>query len=602
MCGILALLLKNNEDKSFIDFVLSELSDVINSRGPDATYERRQKIDYNDIIFRGYTLGFRGPLTSQPLVNENDLLIWNGEIFGGVEISTADNDGRILMRLLSSLSTDQEIASLLASIQGPWALVFWNNKQKKLWFARDMFGRRSLLLHCTSNGSIALSSVGHASLQPTCELPACGIFCYNTCSNNIICYPYGEKVALRSEMLFTVLRNISLEFACPIQAKGPKIFTLNETTPSESSLTILQRFEQKKLGLSADIFREVLSACDEFSSSCDQLTALLSEAVRVRVNCQNELCGMCLQEKYLQCRVTGSVIDATLEASPYIKHCHHARVAVLYSGGLDSLVLAALADKHVPEREPIDLLNVAFSDEYDYNGSSDAYSLLHIPDRATAISGLKQLNPRRTWNFVEINIGTAELKNLRDSHIRQLIFPLNTVLDESIGCAVWFAARGTGWLRSKRQMYTSTARVVLAGMGSDEQLAGYSRHLNSYNREGWSGLISEIRLDIMRISERNLGRDDRVIADHARESRYPYLDENVVAFLNSLPMWQKAYLSLPRGIGDKLLLRLCAYQLGLDACAAFPKRAIQFGSRIAHVEGTKRKGNDVSHNLSDNCD
>jgi asparagine synthetase B (glutamine-hydrolysing) len=186
-----------------------------------------------------------------------------------------------------------------------------------------------------------------------------------------------------------------------------------------------------------------LSACDEFASSCDQLTALLSEAVCVRVNCQNELCGMCLQEKYLQCRVTGSIIDATLEASPYIKHCNHARVAVLYSGGLDSLVLAALADQHVPEGEPIDLLNVAFSDEYDYNGSSDAYSLLHIPDRATAISGLKQLNPRRTWNFVEINIGTTELKNLRDSHIRQLIFPLNTVLDGKhwlccVVCRSWY--------------------------------------------------------------------------------------------------------------------------------------------------------------------
>ena len=35
-------------------------------------------------------------------------------------------------------------------------------------------------------------------------------------------------------------------------------------------------------------------------------------------------------------------------------------MAVLFSGGLDSTVLAALAHRHVPPGEPIDLLNVCF--------------------------------------------------------------------------------------------------------------------------------------------------------------------------------------------------------------------------------------------------
>jgi len=32
----------------------------------------------------------------------------------------------------------------------------------------------------------------------------------------------------------------------------------------------------------------------------------------------------------------------------------------------------------------------------------------------------------------------------RSVHINELLKPLNTVLDDSIGCALWFAARGRG--------------------------------------------------------------------------------------------------------------------------------------------------------------
>ena len=72
-------------------------------------------------------------------------------------------------------------------------------------------------------------------------------------------------------------------------------------------------------------------------------------------------------------------------------------------------------------------------------------------------------------------------------------------------------------------------------------------------------LTIQIALDINRISSRNLGRDDRLrrtpcayivllvsllltrrcIASHGKESRIPFLDENVVHILNGMPVEEK---------------------------------------------------------------
>ncbi|KAG8763116.1 hypothetical protein FRC12_008710, partial [Ceratobasidium sp. 428] len=120
------------------------------------------------------------------------------------------------------------------------------------------------------------------------------------------------------------------------------------------------------------------------------------------------------------------------------------------------------------------------------------------------------------------------------------MYPSKTVMDLSLALALYFASRGKGRLSSRsttdnEEEYNCPAKVLLSGLGSDELLGGYSRHRHAYSRGGWTALIDELQLDLDRLPTRNLGRDDRVISAHGRESRYPFLSLSLVSYLTQLP-------------------------------------------------------------------
>lgn len=82
-------------------------------------------------------------------------------------------------------------------------------------------------------------------------------------------------------------------------------------------------------------------------------------------------------------------------------------------------------------------------------------------------------------------------------------------------------------------------QVVLVGSGADELFGGYTRHRNAFKRGGLNGLSKELQLDWKRIAYRNLARDNRVICDHGRQPRMPYLDEDFTEFVLKLQPWLK---------------------------------------------------------------
>ncbi|XP_064625702.1 asparagine synthetase domain-containing protein 1-like [Lineus longissimus] len=790
MCGICFLCFTENQGS---DRILIKTSRLLN-RGPDAYATHCFNCDDSACgELHGCVLMLRHHLVKQPLTDIcGNSLLWNGEIFGGIQVRPTENDGSVLLNLLSEAQTDNEIFEIFGRIQGPWSFAFWQHNTQTVWFGRDIFGRRSLLwcLPQAEDDMFALSSIAIDPLQWR-EVPATGIYSinYSRAKRTIKLFPWQHFPACSTvedgnsgipsdcdhfkDSYFTFERSssvvpvhlmpfnvaapqegdlyvapvkldscllskstirdyrnpgdltenknsgsllgqtrtrktntasdsvgnldgpgtnskedLSRTFSCAaqkVEGKGhsdnlsegvvdsdihhESKSATNSTNGTEDLLSLAPNIKEKGAAnhsdssfeissldaKSTEIHRkkdgkktkankkpkqnDIQSECQMTSqdllemASAEQLDvaqkflSVLGEAVRVRVQNQMEYCDACLKVQLasMTCgdgdkdsmKVETAVPDDASITGVRDVRCVHARVGVLFSGGIDSLMIAALADRFVPEDEPIDLMNVAFELQPKRethqpgkktrnlpSSTTEHRDPYLVPDRMTGLSGLEELvtlNPKRQWNFVEVNITVDELKRKRDEHICHLVYPLQTVLDDSIGCAVWFAARGEGIIRDPEsggtKAYRSTARVVLVGMGADEQLGGYSRHRNTFRRDGWSGLAEELRMEINRISERNLGRDDRIITDHGKESRFPFLDENVVSFLNSLPIWQKADLRQERGFGEKILLRQCAVLLGLHRAAILPKRAIQFGSRIAKVEDSKEKASDVCSRL-----
>lgn len=76
-------------------------------------------------------------------------------------------------------------------------------------------------------------------------------------------------------------------------------------------------------------------------------------------------------------------------------------------------------------------------------------------------------------------------------------------------------------------------------MGADELFGGYTKHRAAFKRDSWSGLHKALEDDWQNLPYRNLARDNRVVCDHGRVLRTPYLDEEVVEFVRNLPCWEK---------------------------------------------------------------
>ncbi|KAH9248365.1 hypothetical protein BASA81_014039 [Batrachochytrium salamandrivorans] len=136
--------------------------------------------------------------------------------------------------------------------------------------------------------------------------------------------------------------------------------------------------------------------------------------------------------------------------------------AVLFSGGIDSVLVAACAHRVLPIDQTIQLVNVSFAGP-------------EAPDRVAgelALEELRQAFPTREFNFTRVDVDLSEVK--RDElEIVQHMFPKTTVMDFNLSAVLWFSSKHCGvgvrvlisvWAQTSCAEGTRGTRPSMSGM------------------------------------------------------------------------------------------------------------------------------------------
>ncbi|MBW9224084.1 asparagine synthase (glutamine-hydrolyzing) [Methanothermococcus sp. SCGC AD-155-E23] len=215
------------------------------------------------------------------------------------------------------------------------------------------------------------------------------------------------------------------------------------------------------------------------------------------------------------------------------------KVGVIFSGGLDSSLVARMASEYC---------NVIL-----YTAGLEGSEDVEYAERVAEDLGLK-----------------LRKKVIDSEEYEEYLLKVAYAIDEidlmklSVGVPIYVAsemARRDG------------IKVVLSGQGADELFAGYKRYQRILITKGEEELKRVLYRDVMNIHKMNLERDDHCTMANSVELRVPFLDKNLVEVALSLPLKYKV-----NERERKIILRDIARKYLPEYVAYRPKKAAQYGS------------------------
>jgi asparagine synthetase B (glutamine-hydrolysing) len=174
MCGIFFSL-----SSSDCTSPTQETCDLLQKRGPDShkTHTLQKEITAQDgeslplscyLTFTSTVLSLRGDhVYTQPLVDPQtqSVLCWNGEAWkiAGERVQGNDTEHifNLFLQAVGNNPTEsvEGLAETISSISGPFAFVFYDAVNSRLFYSRDCLGRRSLLEGFDEHGNLKICSI-----------------------------------------------------------------------------------------------------------------------------------------------------------------------------------------------------------------------------------------------------------------------------------------------------------------------------------------------------------------------------------------------------------------------------------------------------------
>jgi asparagine synthase (glutamine-hydrolysing) len=223
------------------------------------------------------------------------------------------------------------------------------------------------------------------------------------------------------------------------------------------------------------------------------------------------------------------------------------RVGIIYSGGVDSVLIAHLAKQ----------MNVPFTC---YTAARNG----EAPDLEWA---------RRTARELGFRLHTTVLSQ---DEIEALIPDIIRDIEDHSMNQVEVAIPIYAAVRAAQE---AGERVVLTGQGADELFGGYPWYPTIVDREGYSEFERRSWEDMCLLYRECLEREDKITMAHSLELRVPYLDPAVIGLAFSLAPSLK--IRSGQDTLGKYLHRECALQMGIPHEIAYRvKEAAQHGANV----------------------
>jgi asparagine synthase (glutamine-hydrolysing) len=253
--------------------------------------------------------------------------------------------------------------------------------------------------------------------------------------------------------------------------------------------------------------------------------------------------------KAMTMEVGAQKLQRLLERSVRRRVAHTKRIAVAFSGGLDSSIIAALAKKY---RADVHLIHV---------------SLENHPETEAAKKAAEELNLPLHVHLFRV---TDVERNL--SRVVELVEEPDPV-KASVGVSFYWTAEKAA---------QAGFDVMLAGQGADELFGGYQRYVNDYLLNGDESVRKAMFNDVIRLHESNIERDVKICNFHNVELRLPFASQQIARFATALPTELK--IEKKADSLRKLVLRKVAENMGLSAAIAQKaKKAVQYSTGINNV-------------------